>query len=87
MENEEIQAIDEDIEKKLPMWARKRLIYLKSEIISGRTHYTAEIEPLDADKENGNVFFDADSITDFRRQLQIYKKDYSRNGIDYMMFR
>ncbi len=86
MENNEPE-INEYIAKRLPMWARNRLIYLKVEKNEQRFHYTAEMKPFDVDVRNGNVIFDADNMEDFRRQLQLYKTGYNRNGIDYMIFR
>lgn len=69
------------------MWVRNRLITLSVEKNKQRFHYTAEMKPFNVDEQNGNVMFDADSMEDFRRQMQLYKTGYNRNGIDYMMFR
>ncbi|MGN0164134.1 MAG: hypothetical protein ACI4EA_11240 [Candidatus Ornithomonoglobus sp.] len=87
MENEEKPEINEQIAQKLPMWARNRLISLRTEKNERKFRYIAEMKPFNADEQNGNVSFNADSMEDFRRQLQLYKIGYNRCGTDYMMFR
>ncbi|MGN1115846.1 MAG: hypothetical protein ACI4TH_04710 [Candidatus Ornithomonoglobus sp.] len=86
MKNEETPEINEQIAQKLPMWVRNRLISLRIERNDRKFRYIAEMKPFHEDKQNGNVFFDAESMEDFRRQLQLYKVGYNRNEIDYMMF-
>ncbi|MGN0180877.1 MAG: hypothetical protein ACI4DP_00435 [Candidatus Ornithomonoglobus sp.] len=88
MKNEETPEINEHIAPRLPMWVRNRLISLHTERRDERKfRYIAEMRPFNEDAENGNVLFDANSMEDFRRQLQLYKTGYNRCGIDYMMFR
>ncbi|MGM9936842.1 MAG: hypothetical protein ACI38A_05815 [Candidatus Ornithomonoglobus sp.] len=87
MENEEMPAVNEQIAQKLPMWARNRLISLRIERNGRKFRYIAEMKPFNIDEQNGDVSFDADSMEDFRRQLQLYKTGYNRCGTDYMMFR
>jgi hypothetical protein len=81
-------GINADVAKRLPMWVQKNLVSLKLKKVGKSVRYTAELYSCSWDVESyGNVFFEAYSLEELRRQFNVYRNGAYRLGFDYMTFR